>query len=112
MIEFFEILIEIVLIGGFNSSANNDDDPESSSSNTTFKPINDTNVAYDIQTIIGMMNTETVTQSWFRFLHIIGKPIDFCDVISISKSLEIARANRLLKDNENYINMTTLKLDL
>jgi hypothetical protein len=80
--------------------------PESSSSNTTFKPINDTNVAYDIQTIIGMMNTETVTQSWFRFLHIIGKPIDFCDVISISKSLEIARANRLLKDNENYINMS------
>ena len=55
---------------------------------------NDTNVAYDIHGIINSMNTETVIQAWFRFMHIVGKPIDFCDTTSISKSLEISRINR------------------
>lgn len=56
---------------------------------------NDTNVAYDIQTIIGQMNIETVIQTWFRFLHIIGRPVDFCDHHAISKMLEMVRLNRL-----------------
>ena len=38
------------------------------------------NAAYDIQTIIGQMNTEVVSQAWFRFLNIIGKPVDFGDL--------------------------------
>ncbi len=50
---------------------------------------NDTNVAYDIQTIINSMNTETVLQAWFRFLHIIGKPIDFSDTKLIAKNFTI-----------------------
>jgi hypothetical protein len=52
-------------------------------------------VAYDIQTIIGQMNIETVTQAWFRFLHIIGRPVDFCDHQTIGKGLEMVRLNRL-----------------
>ena len=67
---------------------------------------NDTNVAYDIQTIINQMNTETVSQSWFRFFHIIGKPIEFCDVNAISKNLELARSARLQKDIENLTTPT------
>ena len=59
---------------------------------------NDTNVAYDIQTIINSMNTETVLQAWFRFFHIIGKPIDFCDVNTILKSAEFVRYQRNQKD--------------
>lgn len=35
------------------------------------------------------MSTETVIQAWFRFLHIVGKPIDFSDTISIVKALEL-----------------------
>lgn len=35
------------------------------------------------------MSTETVIQAWFRFLHIVGKPIDFSDTISITKALEL-----------------------
>jgi hypothetical protein len=44
---------------------------------------NDTNVSYDFQSIINVMDAETVSQAWFRFLHIIGKPIDFCDAAVI-----------------------------
>ena len=62
---------------------------------------NDTNVAYDIQTIISLMSTETVSQSWFRFFHIIGKPIEFCDSVHIGKMLEFARVNRMQKELEN-----------
>jgi hypothetical protein len=63
---------------------------------------NDTNVAYDIQTIINSMSTETVLQAWFRFFHIIGKPIDFCDINSISKSLRMQKD----LDNSNQLNTT------
>jgi hypothetical protein len=45
---------------------------------------NDTNVSYDFQSIINVMDAETVSQTWFRFLHIIGKPIDFCDAAVIT----------------------------
>lgn len=68
---------------------------------TKSQAANDTNVACDIHTIIGQMSMETVIQSWFRFMHIIGKPSDFCDHLSISKTLEMVRLNRLasfLKD--------------
>lgn len=81
------------------------------------QPSNDTNVSYDIQTIIRQMNTETVIQSWYRFLHIIGRPVDFCDHLTISKQLEIIRVNsssssssssRLSKpDFENNLNTAT-----
>jgi hypothetical protein len=50
----------------------------------------DTNVSYDIYSIIGQMSLETVIQAWFRFLHIIGRPVDFCDSAAIAKQLEIA----------------------
>lgn len=50
----------------------------------------DTNVAYDINGIIGQMSLETVMQSWFRFLHIVGRPVDFSDSLAISKQLEVA----------------------
>ncbi len=61
---------------------------------------NDTNVAYDIQTIINSMNTETVLQTWFRFLHIVGKPIDFSDTQLITKNFIIkSTINTSLPDN-------------
>jgi hypothetical protein len=56
----------------------------------------DTNVSYDIYSIIGQMSLETVIQAWFRFLHIVGRPIDFCDSAAISKQLEVA--SRLLSN--------------
>ena len=37
----------------------------------------DTNAAYDIQKIINSMEVDKVIQSWYRFFHIIGNPIDF-----------------------------------
>lgn len=71
---------------------------------------NDTNVAYDIQIIINSMNTETVLQAWFRFFHIIGKPIDFCDTYTISKTLEFTRAQRMQKEFESTVtNFTCIK---
>lgn len=40
------------------------------------------------------MSTETVTQAWFRFLHIAGKPIDFSDTVAIAKALSRPPAQR------------------
>ena len=62
---------------------------------------NDTNVSYDILTIISLMNTEIVSQSWFRFFHVIGKPIEFCDSVHTSKLLEFVRVSRMHKEIEN-----------
>ncbi|CAF0795146.1 unnamed protein product [Brachionus calyciflorus] len=50
--------------------------------------INDTNVAYDIQNIINSMNRQQVVQSWIRFMHIIGRPIDFMDTHGMIKNLD------------------------
>jgi hypothetical protein len=49
----------------------------------------DTNVSYDIQTIIRQMTTDTVIQSWYRFWHVIGRPVDFSDHLAISKHLDM-----------------------
>lgn len=70
-------------------------DMAASASTAKSQASNDTNVACDIHTIIGQMSMETVIQAWFRFLHIIGRPSDFCDHVAISKSLEMVRMNRL-----------------
>jgi hypothetical protein len=51
------------------------------------------------------MNTETVTQSWFRFMHIVGRPVDFCDAVSITKALELARANRIQREAESFAHL-------
>jgi hypothetical protein len=55
------------------------------------------NVANDIQKIINSMPTETVIQTWFRFMHIIGKPIDFTDVKSITKTPQFMRHGYMQK---------------
>lgn len=53
------------------------------------------------------MSMETVIQAWFRFLHIIGRPSDFCDHLSISKNLEMVRLNRLASFSKDGIESTT-----
>jgi len=75
--------------------------PETSKDNKSLNPTTDTNVAYDILAIINSMSIETVLQAWFRFFHIIGRPLDFCDQITVQKTLEQARQSRILKDHEN-----------
>jgi hypothetical protein len=55
--------------------------PDLATANVKNQASTDTNVAYDIQTIINSMSVEVVLQAWFRFLHIIGRPIDFCDIM-------------------------------
>jgi hypothetical protein len=67
---------------------------------------NDTNVSYDIQTIISLMNAETVSQSWFRFFHVIGRPIEFCDTYHASKLQEYVRVSRIHKDMDNLTTLT------
>jgi hypothetical protein len=67
---------------------------------------NDTNVSYDIQTIISLMNSETVLQAWYRFFHIIGRPIDFCDTYHTSKLLEYVRMSRINKELDNLNSLT------
>lgn len=38
--------------------------------------------------LVQEMSQETVSQSWFRFLHIIGNPIDICNVLTGQKLFE------------------------
>lgn len=82
--------------------------PDSTGNKNITTTTSDTNAAYDILAIINSMTTETVLQAWFRFFHIIGKPLDFCDQSIIQKTLEQARQQRILKDYENstYTNQT------
>jgi hypothetical protein len=49
--------------------------------NKKLSPHSDTNAAYDIQKIINSMQVDKLIQSWFRFFHIIGNPIDFSNPI-------------------------------
>ena len=48
----------------------------------------DTNVQFNIQNLINSMNKEQVVQSWYRFLHIIGKPVDFMDGALMQKNFD------------------------
>ncbi len=78
--------------------------PESTNSrNLTI--FTDSNAAYDILTIINSMNTETVLQAWFRFFHIIGRPIDFCDQITIQKILEQSKQQHQQRFEQNNPNL-------
>lgn len=55
-----------------------------STTTTTQSNINlDTNFSFDIQKIINKMDPNTLVQTWFRFFHIIGNPIDFSNPIVI-----------------------------
>ena len=57
------------------------DSNEQNNLNTIRKQVpimnSDTNAAFDIQILINSMEVDKVIQSWYRFFHIIGNPIDF-----------------------------------
>jgi hypothetical protein len=87
----------------FSASTRSNTIPSSSSSSLSL--VSDTNASFDIQAIINQMSIETVIQTWFRFMHIIGRPIDFCDSHAIAKSLDInTKSTQRLTQNINKEN--------
>lgn len=63
----------------------------------------DTNVAYDIQKIINSMDNNTLIQSWFRFFHIIGNPLDFSNPVVLFKNNDVMRSLENLKDFDSTV---------